>query len=174
MGDSASTIGHIFAELRYYEDRARADDATRELRLGALAALSGAVLGLLTASVGKNALSTAAVILFVVAAVAFVLAILVATQFMVRLRIPLISHRFGGRLERVKEVAESEFDYYLTDEYQAANQADLQRRVLPVMRSAIGSRRRNLRRKEQSLDVASWLFAIGILAGAAYASILVL
>jgi hypothetical protein len=167
-----AAIDHIFSELRYYEDRARADEGSRDTRLGALVALSGAVLGLLASSIPGGHLQTDAIILLCISVAFFVLAILVATQLVIRL--PLVSNRFGGHLERVKEVDLSEFDYYLTSSFQEAENADLQRRVLPVMRSAIGSRRRNVARKERSLAVAIWLIAAGLLAAAAYAAILVL
>jgi hypothetical protein len=166
------TLDHIFSELRYYEDRARTDEGSRDTRLGALVALSGAVLGLLATSIPSGHLQTDAVILLCVSVAFFVLAILVATQLVIHL--PLISRRFGGHLERVGEVDLSEFDYYLTPTFQDADSKDLQRRVLPVMRSAIGSRRRNVARKERSLAVAIWLIAGGLLTAAAYAAILVL
>lgn len=173
--DAAQTMNHIFSELRYYEDRAREQEGTRETRLATLVALSGAVLGLLVASVKSGGPQVPALVLFLTSAALFVLAILVATQFVISRYVPLVvSRRLGGRLERVKEVDLTEFDYYLTEEFQDAARQDLQRRVLPVMRSAIGARRRNVARKERSLDIATWLVACGIVSAAAYAGILVI
>jgi hypothetical protein len=168
--EASNALTHIFAELRHYEDRARADEETRETRLATLVALSGAVLGLLAASFSGKAISTTGVAFFCLAAGLFVLAILVATQFVIRL--PVVSRRFGGRLEKVKEVGLREFDFYLTPQFQNAEKADLQKRVLPILRLAIGSRRRNVARKQRCLDVAVWLIAGGVLATAVYAAIL--
>lgn len=168
---AGGTIEHIFVELRYYEDRARSDEETRDTRLATLIALSGAVLGLLVASLPDEG-STPGVIAFCCAAVLFTCALLVATQF--ALLLPGIAQYFGGSLEPIPEVDLAEFTDYLTPEFQAAEKTTLQTRVLPAMNSAIGARRRNAARKERCLRVAVLLIAIGVFATAAYASILVI
>jgi hypothetical protein len=169
---ASSALQHIFAELRYYEDRARAEEATRETRLGTLVALSAAVLGLLAASLPEANVPVTGVIFFCVAVVLFVAAILVATQFVIRL--PLLAHFFGGSLETVPEVGQEEFDAYLTPTFQTAEVDVLRRRSIPAMTAAIAARRRNAARKERCLDMAGWLIASGIVSAATYAVILVL
>jgi hypothetical protein len=167
-----ATIDHIFSELRYFEDRARVEEGTRDTRLATLVALSGAVLGLLAASLPGKGLSVVGTVLFCLSILLFALALLVATQFVIRL--PFLSRPLGGLLETVPEVGLRELDSYLTPQFQAAEQAVLQRRALPAMSSAIAARRRNAARKERCLDLAVWLIAAGIVAAAAYAAILVL
>jgi hypothetical protein len=159
----------IFEELRYYEDRARSDEEIRDGRLATLVALSGAVLGLLAASLPSN-LCRSAIVFLSIAGASFVLAILVATQFVARFS--LLAHFFGGRLERVPEIGLQEFSNYLTSPFQEADPELLRERVLPVMNAAIGTRRRNAARKERCQDAAISLIAIGISAATAYAVIL--
>lgn len=170
MQQGPVSLDFIFSQLRYYEDRAREDEETRDTRLGTLVALSGAVLGLLAASLPGGGLCTAGIVVFCLAAACFAAAILVATQFVIRLG--GISARFGGRLEQVPELAIEEFDWYLTKPFQEGEPAQLQRRVMPAMSSAIAVRRRNAARKERCQDVTIWLIASGIVAGAAYVAIL--
>jgi hypothetical protein len=159
----------IFEELRYYEDRARSDEEIRDGRLASLITLSGAVLALLAASLPSSLCGTA-IVLLSVAGGSFALAILVATQFVVRFS--LFAQFFGGRLERVPEVGLQEFGNYLTSSYQEADPVVLRGRVLPVMNAAIGTRRRNAARKERCQDVAIFLVALGLAAATAYAVIL--
>lgn len=167
-----AAIEHIFTELRYYEDRARSDEETRDGRLATLVALSGAVLGLLAASLPEGGLCDFGLVFFCLAVLCFALAILVATQFVIRL--PFTAVRFGGRLERIPELGRAEFDSYLTDAFQEADPDVLRRRVLPAMNSAIGTRRRNAARKERCLEMAVWLIAAGILMIAGYVAIIAL
>jgi hypothetical protein len=170
--EQPASLQHIFTELRYYEDRARSDEETRDGRLATLVALSGAVLGLLAASLPEDGLCGIGLVVFCLAVLSFALAILVATQFAIR--IPLLTARFGGRLERVTEPGREEFESYLTEAFQTADPDLLRRRVLPVMTLAIGIRRRNAARKERCLDLAVWLIAAGILMIACYVAILAL
>ena len=140
--------------------------------MATLVALSGAVLGLLAASLPDGHLSSAGTSFFCAAVFFFALALLVATQLAIR--VGFAATRLGGRLETIPEVDISEFEAYLKQEFQEAEPTDLRRRVLPVMSSAISSRRRNVARKERCLDVASRLVGCGVLAGVAYAAILAL
>ncbi len=110
------------------------------------------------------------IVFFCLSVVLFTLALLVATQFVVR--VVAIARFFGGRLEEIPQVAMEEFRFYLTPQFQAAEQSDLQRRALPVMRSAIATRRRNAARKENCLALATPLIAAGIFTAAIYAAIL--
>jgi hypothetical protein len=166
------SLDHIFAELRYYEDRARSDEETRDSKLATLIALSGAVLGLLAASLPEDVVASGAIVAFCVAVALFVCALLVATQFAIRH--PLLAPYLGGPLELIPEVALEEFDAYLTQPFQDAERVALLRRALPVMNLAIAVRRRNTARKERCLNVATWFVAAGILATASYAAILAL
>ncbi len=169
---AGGTIDHIFAELRYYQDRARSDEETRDTRLATLVALSGAVLGLLIASLPDGEGSVVGVALFCAAAALFTCALLVATQF--ALLLPPVAPYFGGRLEPIPELDLAEFTSYLTPQFQEAEKMVLQTRVLPAMNSAIAARRRNSARKERCLRVAISLIASGVSATAVYAAILLL
>lgn len=167
-----NALTHIFAELRYYEDRARAEEETHESRLSTLVALSAAVLGLLAASLPDADVAVTGIVFFCIAVVLFVAAILVATQFVIRL--PLLAHSFGGPHEAVPEVGREEFDAYLTPALQAAEEDVLRRRSIPAMSAAVAARRRNVARGRRCLDTAIWLVASGVVSAATYAVILAL
>jgi uncharacterized protein (DUF58 family) len=162
-----NALTHIFVELRYYEDRARAEEETHETRLGTLVALSAAVLGLLAASLPDADVAIAGVVFFCIAVILFVAAILVATKFVIRL--PLLARSFGGPLETVPEVGREEFDAYLTPTLQAADPDVLRRRSIPAMTAAVAARRRNVARGRRCLDTAIWLVASGVVSTATYA-----
>jgi hypothetical protein len=169
---SEGSIEFIFEELRHQEERARSEEEMRDTRLATLVALSGAVLGLLAASLPGPGLSALGTVFFCAAVVFFAAALLTATQAAIRL--PLISGLFGGALEDVVEVGELEFANYLTEVFQRSEPDVLRRRVLGVMRTAIGARRRNTGRKERCLRATIWCVGSGVVAGAVYVGILVL
>jgi hypothetical protein len=168
----ADSISFIFTELRYQEERARSEEEARDARLSTLVALSGAVLGLLAASLPGDGLCTAGAIFFCAAVASFAVALLTATQAAIRL--PALAGFFGGALEDVVEVGEAEFDNYLTEAFQRSAPDVLRSRVLGVMRTAIAARRRNAGRKERCLEATTGCVGAGVVAGAIYVAILVL